>query len=140
MDTVKDYRYFRKSGSQEDPVTRTALRNEPFCEEKQGQFILCIQCVCRITSIDHIIAINGAHRHSFTNPAGYFYEIACFSSAVGCAIARMSTFEYTLFKGYCWRLVFCSTCSLHLGWFYQSNKDHFFGLVRNRLIDDSVYH
>ena len=138
MDNIQGHNYLRKSQSHEEYDKRAAFHDKPFSEEEQRRFILCEQCMHRITTIEQIISVNGAHRHFFTNPAGYPYEIRCFSSAEGCSIDRMFTFEHTWFKGYCWSLAFCSKCSLHLGWFYQSYEDNFFGLATNRLIYNSI--
>ncbi len=140
MDTIQDHTCLRKSRIDEEQVTKEAFHDELFSERKKGRTILCKQCMHRITSIDYIIAVNGSHQHFFTNPAGYPYEISCFSSAAGCKIDVMSTFEYTWFRGYCWSLAFCSQCSLHLGWFYQSHEDNFFGLILNRLQNDDTTH
>ncbi len=140
MDSALGQRYLRKSQFHKEHAARTEFRDDATPEQKQGPFLLCKQCRNRITNIDHMIAVHGAHRHSFINPAGYPYDIACFSDAPGCTTDRISTFEHTWFEGYCWSLAVCSYCAVHIGWFYHSDNDHFFGLIIERLIDDNTYH
>jgi filamentous hemagglutinin family protein len=103
-------------------------------------FILCRVCGNRITTLDAIIAVNGQHRHTCTNPAGITFEIGCFSSALGCLIYGIPTYEYTWFEGYTWSLTFCSRCTTHLGWYYQSGEDGFFGLILDRLRESAMTH
>ena len=103
-------------------------------------FILCRVCGNRISTLDAIIVVNGQHRHTCTNPAGITFEIGCFSSAPGCLIYGIPTYEYTWFEGYSWSLAFCSRCATHLGWYYQSEEEGFFGLILNRLRESAMTH
>lgn len=102
--------------------------------------ILCRYCRHRITSVSNLISVNGNHRHTFINPAGITYQIGCYSSAEGCLVYGYPTGEYTWFSGYSWSLALCAACYSHLGWFYQSATDGFFGLIRNRLIEKIQIH
>jgi hypothetical protein len=79
-------------------------------------------------------AVSGSHQHVFTNPAGITYQICCFSSAGGCVIYGIPTAEFSWFSGYAWTIALCANCLLHVGWYYQSEKSCFFGLIPDHLI------
>jgi len=102
-----------------------ALEQDISEEEK----ILCKFCQHPITSSKKKIEVNGQHQHIFSNPIGITYEIGCFSSANGCINRGTPTLEYTWFTGFAWRFALCSNCYTHLGWFYQSDNDSFYGLI-----------
>ena len=99
--------------------------------------ILCIKCGNSITSIEIIVSIHEAHKHTFTNPAGITYAIGCFSSVEGCVVSGEPTNEFTWFDSFKWSFASCSKCLLHLGWFYQRNDNNFFGLILDNLIETS---
>jgi hypothetical protein len=101
--------------------------------EDEKEKILCKVCQHPITSSKNKIEINGQHQHIFSNPIGIAYEIGCFSSANGCTNKGTPTLEYTWFKGFAWRFALCSNCYTHLGWFYQSENDSFYGLILDYL-------
>jgi hypothetical protein len=107
---------------------------------KEEYYIRCKSCRFKITSLDHIIAINGEHKHTFTNPAGYTFEIGCFSSAAGCLVYGIPSLDYTWFKGFCWNFALCGNCASHLGWHYHSSDENFFGLILKRLFEDVKIH
>lgn len=102
---------------------------------EDDQFIRCAQCLNAIAKPADRIEIGGAHRHTFANPHGILFEIACFSLADGCRYLGSGTDEFTWFKGYAWRIAVCGKCLLHLGWQYTSSgKNSFWGLIIDRLI------
>jgi hypothetical protein len=107
---------------------------------KKDHVILCRQCGNKVTSPDCIIAVDGSHQHTFTNPAGVVYDIGCFSFADGCFIHGEPTFEHTWFEGFCWNFSLCSHCFSHLGWFFNGGEESFFGLIVDRLIDTTPAH
>ena len=109
----------------EDPEEKTA--HEPV--------ILCRQCRNHITDDTQRLSIDGANRHTFANPHGHVYDIACFGSAMGCYRAGPPSGEFTWFKGYSWQVIICADCMTHLGWFFISpGGHHFYGLIIDRLI------
>jgi len=55
------------------------------------------------------------------------------SSANGCVNYGTPTLEHTWFQSYSWRYALCSNCHTHLGWFYQSGNDSFYGLILENL-------
>jgi hypothetical protein len=104
-------------------------------EENKKKHLICRVCDHKITAIDQKIPINGSSEYSFTNPAGFKYNIGCFKSAPGCIITGIPTAEYTWFSGYSWRFAMCGNCNYHLGWFYESSGYDFYGLIPDKLIE-----
>ncbi len=121
----------RRSG----PSDRAAPEGTPANETDEGGApIRCAACKKRITTADRAIPVAGAHRHSFSNPAGFVFEIGCFSAADGCACHGRFTSEFTWFAGFAWRFALCGNCLTHLGWHYSSGSgSDFFGLIIDRL-------
>ncbi len=95
--------------------------------------IICKNCSNLVTTIECTIAVNGQHKNTFTNPAGVTYQIGCFSQADGSIVYGVPTVEFTWFGGFSWTYAFYSKCLAHLGWFYQSGSESFFGLILDRL-------
>ena len=100
------------------------------------RYILCRQCQQAVTSKDERIFRDGSHRHTFANPNGLVFDIACFRNAMGCGYAGPYSDEFTWFKGYSWRVAICGLCLNHLGWLFVSQSgDNFHGLIVNQLIE-----
>ena len=108
-----------------------AGEREEQAEEEENLY--CFICGRPITQTRQRISVAGAHRHTFTNPAGYRFEIGCFREAPGCGQAGDYSDFYSWFDGYAWRYAMCSSCRVHLGWVYQG-EDTFYGLVLDRLL------
>ena len=112
-----------------------------FAEEKtkekepdSKEYILCGQCHNIVTSPEEGISVQGAHKHTFANPHGLIFEIGCFRTATGCGHTGSSSFDFTWFKGFSWRVGVCRKCLTHLGWFFDSPESNsFHGLILNRL-------
>jgi hypothetical protein len=130
-----DYRFFQRFTEKQFAKIQQKLEQESYKDEKKP--ILCKACQHKITSYENKIEVNGQNQHAFSNPGGFIYEIGCFSQATGCVNQGSPTLEYTWFKGYYWRFALCSNCYIHLGWFYQSANDSFYGLILNCL-DEGV--
>ncbi len=120
------------SDKQIETITHSLVKKKEKPKEKKPS-IFCAQCNQEITSQDAIIAIFGKHKHSYYNPAGIQYEVGCFSNAKGCFNTGQPTLEFTWFPGYTWCYSMCSQCMTHLGWYYQSSQNGFYGLIINRL-------
>jgi hypothetical protein len=97
------------------------------------QWWLCAACDARVTPVVAAIEVAGAHRHVFTNPLGYAYDIGCFRVAPGCRCRGESTLQHTWFTGYAWRYAECGGCGEHVGWSYRRGAGQFFGLITQRL-------
>ena len=119
-------------GTVDAPDTDTADETGTDTEK----LLLCRQCRAVVTSNQHAFEINGNHLHTFFNPAGIVYEVRCFKQAKGCAHHGHPTDEFSWFKGYTWRYALCSTCLIHLGWFFTSPENSFFGLIKSKLVDE----
>jgi hypothetical protein len=110
-------------------------------QEQEEQNLYCFVCGQIITQAHQRIPVEGAHKHTFTNPGGYVFEIGCFRDAPGCEQAGEFTDFYSWFDGYRWRYAMCRGCRVHLGWVFESSETgteqqagSFFGLVLNRLL------
>jgi len=80
----------------------------------------CKTCGGLITHSDRLIAVGGANRHLFTNPAGVDCDFQTFYSCPGAIAIGQATEAHTWFSGYCWRMAFCRHCEQHLGWHYEA--------------------
>ena len=129
--TLPTHRFFQKFTDEQFEKIPQNLEQESHEDEKAK--ICCKFCGHQITSFDKKIEVNGRHRHIFSNPSEFLFEIGCFSAANGCVNQGHSTIEYTWFNGFAWRFALCSNCLVHLGWFYQSENDGFYGLILNHL-------
>lgn len=98
--------------------------------------ILCRICLNLLTTEDHGIAVNGSHEHTCLNPRGLRFTIGCYDGARGCVVAGVPTDEFTWFPGYRWSFVICANCQSHLGWFYQSRENSFFGFILDQLLKE----
>lgn len=107
-----------------------------------GQRLCCIHCQAAITTETDKIDVNSRHTFQLANPSGMSFNVACFSAAWGCGIYGEATAIYTWFPGFTWQHAYCLSCEEHLGWYYQSSSEkhensdgqHFFGLVANKLV------
>jgi len=82
------------------------------------------------------LEVNSQHFHTFFNPAGLVFEIACFADAIGCRVEGVSSTHFSWFAGTNWQVAVCRNCQTHLGWFFQGQgMSSFYGLIRNRLIN-----
>lgn len=101
--------------------------------EEEG-WIVCRQCRQRLTRPGYRISVNGSHRHSFANPSGIVFEIACYAKVQGCQVWGKPSPEFTWFAGHSWEILICSRCSIHLGWLFTgSPRSRFFGLILEHL-------
>ncbi len=110
------------------PIGEVKIKSEWGLGFSEENFVVCRNCGNTITSIERVFTIKGQHKHTFINQAGYTYHIGCFSSADGCIVYGIPTLEFTWFEGFSWSFSICSSCLIHLGWYYQSGDKSFFGL------------
>lgn len=108
-------------------------------ESGPEKYIFCRQCHQVISSDDQRIIHDSAHEHTFANPNGLIFSIACFRLVTSCAYAGPFSQEFTWFKGYQWRIVVCTMCLTHLGWLFVSgNADSFHGLILDRIMESDL--
>jgi hypothetical protein len=128
-------RAYRQEEPEQDGDARLEdiLRSQQVEEAEEDENLYCFICGRIITQTHNCIPVEGAHKHTFTNPGGYLFEIGCFREAPGCEQAGEFTDFYSWFDGYAWCYAVCRSCRVHLGWVYRGS-DTFFGLVLNRLL------
>lgn len=118
-------------GPVQQPDSQPDATPEDIPEE---DWILCRQCRSRISRPSESTQVNGAHQHTFANPSGIVFEIACFLNAMGCLPSGPPSTDFTWFSGHSWQVVVCSHCLTHLGWrFVSSMGNHFYGLITDRI-------
>ncbi len=117
----------------EDYKSTTDSETIEHSEEEAERALLCKFCSNRITVVASAIEVNDGHHHTFFNPAGIIYEIRCFSSADGCLQHGPFSDEFAWFSGYSWRLCLCSSCAVHMGWYFSSGDLGFYGLISKNL-------
>lgn len=97
-------------------------------------WIVCRQCLQRLTRPSERTVVNGSHRHTFANPSGVVFEIGCYRTASGLALIGPPSYEFPWFAGHSWQIAICSTCQWHLGWLFKGRGgSQFFGLISDRL-------
>lgn len=94
---------------------------------------ICHICKFVITQKAEQISVDNSHTHTFINPAGISYHIACFQTANGCIQTGSFYSEHTWFAGYQWQLALCANCHEHMGWLFRG-IDSFYGLILDRII------
>lgn len=113
------------------PVAETGSEIEPV---EQERWIVCRQCLQRLTRPSERIQVKGAHRHTFANPTGMVFEIGCYRLVSGLQFIGPPSYEFPWFAGYSWQIVICRSCQTHLGWFFlSSGSSQFYGLILERL-------
>ena len=73
--------------------------------------------------------MDGAHEHTFVDPAGFDYRIGCFNAAPGCAHIGHTESAFSWFPGWTWQVAVCGQCRAHLGWVYRNAGEQFHGLI-----------
>ncbi len=145
VETFRDYNYFKDSPSwafrqltnkELEEITKKKTRDKAG-DIDESSFILCRSCGNVITSTDNKVERSGKHKHTFTNPKGYVFQIGCFSTARGTTNQGIPTMEYTWFAGFNWCFTLCLRCFVHLGWFYQSGEESFYGLILDNLMEST---
>ena len=106
----------------------------------EENFLVCKKCGHRITRMENMILVDSQFKYTFTNLSGVAYTIGCFSEAEGCIEYGIPTTEFSWFDGFRWCFALCSSCSHHLGWYYISSQESFFGLILDRLVEKITTH
>lgn len=130
---------FLKSTESEAEEGTSPLTGTDF-DLAQESYIICRNCGNIITSLESMISMNGQHQHTFINPSGIIFTIGCFSKAEGCITSGEPTSDFTWFDLYSWNHALCANCLFHLGWFYDSGSDSFFGLILDNLREVDLIH
>jgi hypothetical protein len=132
-------RTLKESGDEQISAVCSKILPEKKTEEKE-ESIICKNCRNEITTVGYSIAVSGQHAHIFKNPLGVTFHIGCFSKAWGSFIYGIPTYEATWFPGFTWCIAVCANCFTHLGWYYQSGTESFYGLIMANLITNHRIH
>ncbi len=116
----------------EPPPPPPEAEREQDTEEGLDPVLRCAACEHPVTRPRHRVARQGAHQHTFVNPAGVVFEVACFAEAEGALALGAPTRHFTWFAAYAWRYAHCGGCGAHLGWRFEG-PEPFWGLIRPRL-------
>jgi hypothetical protein len=102
---------------------------------EEERWLRCAACGGRITPARARLEVNGSHEHSFMNPSGLRFVVACYAVAPGCVPDGAPSTVWTWFPGRAWQIALCSGCGVHLGWsFHADDTAPFHGLVRDRIV------
>ena len=110
-----------------------SAENKPKKAEDVQDALYCKACGQSITAKDQAIAVNCSFRHTFFNPAGIVFELGCYKQASGGRSVGPPSSEFSWFPEYLWSFAICSGCQTHLGWYYDSGIERFWGLILNKL-------
>jgi hypothetical protein len=102
-------------------------------ESRRGLY--CAACQAFITHPATSLLVQGARRHTCTNPANITFTIDCFREAPGCVETGIPTGEFTWFSGYRWSVALCGECRRHLGWCFTGAADLFYGLIVGEIVE-----
>lgn len=125
--------FFRDDAGRPGGRSRTIVDDGDDSEQEQEKALFCKMCDAPITTDKQRFSKNGKHLHTFFNPAGVVYEIGCFRDAPGCLVHGPVSREFSWFAEHGWQVAFCTVCLEHLGWYFSSSQNAFFGLIINRL-------
>lgn len=120
-------------GSEDLDITEDLETQVKELAERKAVRFFCWNCGSLITSGDSLHERNGQIAHTFANPLGVVFRIACFWDAPGCKPEGQPTGDFSWFPGYLWNLANCAMCAGHLGWCFHSGKSGFWGLCLSRL-------
>jgi len=125
---------YRLRGRRHGPAsTLPGAGARPLPAAVEHEAVICRLCRLEITTPAAAVARGERHQHTFCNPMGLVFEIACYSQARGCLVHGHPSNEFCWFAGYVWQYAACHRCHVHLGWHFTGGDDAFFGLIRDRL-------
>ncbi|HTV18976.1 MAG TPA: cereblon family protein [Polyangiaceae bacterium] len=117
----------------DDPAVEDVAR-----AREGGGWVVCAACGRFVAESRARMAVDGAHRHSFINPAGMIFRVACFAEAPGVVPVGDESAFFTWFAGFAWRVALCRGCGEHLGWSYRSDDSGFVALIEERIVERSA--
>lgn len=117
------------------PRPEQALADEHLDQELEivDDTVSCTRCQASITRQSLAVTHEGGHEHTFRNPAGFSWALACYRDAPGCDTRGDLTVEATWFPGYAWSYATCAGCGRHLGWWFVGDGPTFAGLIMSRI-------
>ena len=97
--------------------------------------VVCASCRAPLTYRDLGRAVDGAHEHTFFNPAGVVYALRCFESAAGARTVGNPDLAFSWFAGWAWQIALCGRCGAHVGWRWEKGGASFVGLVTTAVLE-----
>lgn len=123
----------KPEGDAHDASETDGERAEPNRRRK----LLCRGCRSLIAKDAMRTRVHGKHEHVFANPAGYVYQVGCFSAAPGCSHEGTPSWEFTWFQGHSWQIAVCRGCNALMGWrFRPPSGQGFHALILTHLIEE----
>jgi hypothetical protein len=101
-----------------------------------GRAIVCRECGRRLARSDEAVSVAGSHTHTFMNPGGFVFEIACYRDAPGTRLQGTPSAEWSWFPGCTWQIACCTGCDAHVGWRFHGASGGHHGLVRDRITEE----
>jgi hypothetical protein len=121
------------------PAPGSAPAGAPAADEiasaADGDWVACAACRGFVADSRARFSVDGAHSHSFINPAGLIFRVSCFAAAPGVVPVGEESDDFTWFAGFAWRVALCRTCGEHLGWSYRRLRSEFVALIDDRVIE-----
>jgi hypothetical protein len=99
--------------------------------------VLCARCGAQLTDASQRTAVSGQHEHTFFNPAGIVYHVACFASVPGCRGVGPYCGDFSWFPGQRWQIACCASCGEHVGWHFTGDSI-FTCLITTRIREQSA--
>ena len=107
--------------------------------QDEASWIVCRQCRQRLTQANHGLSVDGSHQHTFANPSGVVFEIACYYPVSGISLVGSTSSEFAWFSGHTWQIGICATCRTHLGWLFRdASTQVFYALIVDRIMEEST--
>jgi hypothetical protein len=96
----------------------------------------CRACSSIVADARAKTEVNGVHVHTFINPAGIIFKVACYAAAPGTSPHGAPSTEWTWFPGHAWQAALCARCADHLGWSYRRPAHPaFVALILDKVIE-----
>ena len=107
-------------------------------ELEAQDWVCCVACGGRLARERTCIDVDGSHQHSFMNPSGLRFVVACFAAAPGCVAQGEPSTVWTWFPGRAWQIALCKACAVHVGWsFHASESSPFHALIADRIASEA---
>jgi hypothetical protein len=119
---------------------KTAPSAEPLRETESvaERWVRCVACGARLARESARIEVDGSHEHSFMNPSGIRFVVACFSGAPGCICDGEPSTVWTWFPGRSWQIALCKACGAHVGWSFEAPASSpFYALIGDRIASEA---
>ena len=126
----------REVNADPPPDGSAALPAEVAEQRTAGEsWLVCKACGSFVAERRARVNMDGAHVHTFINPAGAIYRVGCFSDAPGLRAIGEASGLWTWFPGFEWQVGICRACYEHLGWSYRNSRARFVALIMDKVAE-----